>query len=152
MKNLKKFEEFYYSDTTNMTKELAKEMLEFLDKNGEYALVKEYKHRVSDNIISSIIGAWATSNKPLENILDEYWERHLKIYGIKEEYFKFKDDYEISAKKTIKHWNSLNSDERKKLYGHPESEMDYEREFSQQSDEAKVQIAIQYAHKNKQSK
>lgn len=81
MKNIKTFEDFYYSDTTNMTKELAKEMLEFLDKNGEHALVKEYKHKVSDNIISSIIGTWATSNKPLENMLDDYWERHLKIYG-----------------------------------------------------------------------
>lgn len=76
----KNISEFYYSDTTNMTKELAKEMLEFLDKNGEHALVKEYKHKVSDNIISSIIGIWATSNKPLENILDDYWKRHLKIY------------------------------------------------------------------------
>ena len=65
---------------TMMTKEMAKEMLTYLDAEGEHALVTKYKNVVTDSDISGIIGAWATSNKPLENILEDYWSMHTKIY------------------------------------------------------------------------
>jgi hypothetical protein len=56
----------------------------FLDKECERALVAkykniEYKGIVSDNDISSVIQAWATSIKPLQFIIDEHWKLYCKI-------------------------------------------------------------------------
>ncbi len=64
-----------------LTKDKVAEMLLYLDENGEHKLVSKYKGLVSDSDISSIIGAWATSNDSLETILEDYWKRHLKIEG-----------------------------------------------------------------------
>lgn len=56
-----------------MNKETAKEMFLFLDEHGEHRLVDEYKGKVSDSEISSIINAWATSIEPLDIIIEHYY-------------------------------------------------------------------------------
>lgn len=63
-----------------MTEALAKEMFNHLDTFGEHSLVSNYKGVVSDDYISRIIEAWACSIKPLEVIIEDYWNRHQKIY------------------------------------------------------------------------
>lgn len=72
---------------TNMTFDLAKEMFEFLDSNGEHALVSKYKGVATDTDLSGIIGAWATTRGSLEEILDDYWKRHKFIYKNRKEAF-----------------------------------------------------------------
>jgi hypothetical protein len=67
---------------TKLTQDLAKEMFEYLDSNGEHDLVKAYKGKVTDEDISAIIGSWATSIKPLDDIIEDHWLRHKKIYNI----------------------------------------------------------------------
>lgn len=67
---------------SKMTEELAKEMFTYLDTEGEHALVRKYKNVVTDTDISSVIGAWATSNTPLDQTIEEYWTRHAKIYRL----------------------------------------------------------------------
>jgi len=64
------------SETSKMTKELSKEMFEYLDAKGEHKLVSKYKGVVTDNDISSVIQAWATSIKPLGDIIEDYLELH----------------------------------------------------------------------------
>ena len=58
------------------------EMLRFIDTNGEHALVREYKGKVTDEDISGIIGAWACSVKPIDWIANDYFNRHKKIYKL----------------------------------------------------------------------
>lgn len=66
-------------------KDKAKEMLEYLDANGDKKLVIKYKNLVDDQEISSIIQTWATSNKPLEDILEDFWTLYTKRKIIKKE-------------------------------------------------------------------
>lgn len=70
--------------TSKMTKEIAKEMFEYLDTMGEHKLVSKYKGVVTDNDISGVIQAWGTSIKPLADIIEDYWNLHTKIYKISE--------------------------------------------------------------------
>lgn len=64
-------------------RELIDEMLLHLDTKGEHSLVRKYKGIVSDSDISAIIGAWATSNKSLQDIADGIEERRSKYINRK---------------------------------------------------------------------
>ena len=63
-----------------LTKDKAKEMLEFLDANGEHKLVSQYKNSIRNEDIDGIIGAWATSIKTLPEILEDFWKTYQKIH------------------------------------------------------------------------
>lgn len=63
-----------------MTLDLAKEMLNFIEQNGEHKLVSKYKGMVSDNDISHIIGSWATSLKSPDDIANDFWKQYQRIH------------------------------------------------------------------------
>jgi len=128
----KEIKEYFFFFSNNMTKEKAKEMFEYLDEHGEHELVKKYKGEVEDNIISAIIGAWATSTKSLEEIVDEYWERHKKIYKIEEKQglSEDKEEYVFSSgdavsTNSLTHLAGLSKDEEDFLKGVDEGLLQY---------------------------
>lgn len=93
IRSYKNFQESVEIKLKEMSFELAKEMFEYLESNGEHALVHKYKNIVSDTDISGIIGSWATSIKPLEEIISDYWNRKEKMLEA-----KFIDDDSFKSK------------------------------------------------------
>jgi hypothetical protein len=66
--------EIWKSDIT--TKDMATEVFTYLEENGEHALVREYKGKISDDDISHVIQAWATTVEPLSKAIDDFCKRH----------------------------------------------------------------------------
>ena len=118
--SVKEQQMFVNEETTELTKEVAKEMYFFLDKTGnEHGLVAKYKGKVSDDDIDGIISSWATTDKDVEDAFDDYWSLYssIKNYSTNE-----------SAEKDYAYYKEL-VDADKKRYKNStggESEMNYQ--------------------------